>query len=165
MWDDQLTPAIRVKLAGQTFNKDTYASMFKQADETWEANGGVVATPIVAAVSAAPTTVSPDPQVAAVAARGGGRGRGRGGRGRGGGRGGNSNSSSSDSTSYNTNASSTPRNNKPHQKGPQHSDLPSDASWACAQHWKKGRAAPYCSDPHVCKWVNKTTPRPASTST
>ena len=137
--------------------------MFKQADETWEANGGTP-TPIIAAV-AAPTTTQ-DPQVAAIAARGGGRGRGRGGRGgRGGGRGGGSSSAppSSDSTSYNTNASSN--KNKPHQRGPQHADLPSDASWACAQHWKKGRAAPYCSDPHVCKWVNKTTPRTTTSTT
>ena len=163
MWDDQLTPAIRVKLAGQTFNKDTYTSMFKQADETWEANGGAVpTTPVVAAV-AAPS--NPDPQVAAISTRGGGaRGRGRGGRGRGGGRGANTTSSST--TTYNNNSSSSNTStNKPHQKGPQHADLPSEASWACAQHWRKGRAAPYCSDPHVCKWVNKTTPRSASTST
>ena len=164
MWDDQLTPAIRVKLAGQSFNKDTYASMFKQADETWEANGGVLpSVPVVAAV-ALPTTTT-DPQVAAMSTRGAARGRGRGARGGRGGRGANSSSATYNNNTNSSSTNNTPTSNKPHQKGPQHSDLPADASWACAQHWRKGRAAPYCSDPHVCKWVNKTTPRTPSTST
>ena len=50
---------------------------------------------------------------------------------------------------------------KPHQKGQKHPDLPANAPWACAQHWKKGKASPYCSDPLVCKWVNVVAPRTA----
>ena len=155
-WDAQLSAPIRTKLAGMSFTKDTYHEMFKVADSAFAANGGST-TPqpaVVAAVttSAQPSATEETPQVAA-ASRGSTRGRGRGGqRGRGRGRG---------SSSSNTPASSAPAGNgaKPHQKGPKHSDLPSSASWACAQHWKKGRSAPYCSDPTVCQWNQVYVPR------
>ena len=169
-WDAQLSPAIRTKLAGLEFNKDTYQNMFKLADQAYLANGGSMRPqPSVVAAIATPSSPSSneDPQVAAVS-RGGGRG-GRGGRGnrggRGRGRGGgastpqNNSSSATSTTSGNSNSGS-----KPHQKGPQHPDLPSSAGWACAQHWKKGRGAPYCSDPLVCEWVQIVAPRTTSSN-
>ena len=159
-WEAQLTPAIRTKISGQKFNKDTYTNLFKQADDVWLANGGGAATgpSVIAAVTNPSSFEGADgnPQVAAIR---GGRGRGRGGRngyqnrgGRGGSaRGGNNNTSSSSSTTSNEGQN---QNQKPHQKGPKHADLPKNASWACAQHWRKGRSAPYCSDPTVCQWNN-----------
>ena len=150
-----------------TFNKDTYQEMFKLADQAFLANGGVVTTP---AVVGAVTTAQPEEvgQVAAVAARGGGRGRGgrgRGGRGRGGGSSSNQSNPSSNQASQQTPASASSGNaNKPHQRGTKHPDLPSNAGWACAQHWKKGRQAPYCSDPLVCQWVRQVVARTPTTS-
>ena len=159
-WDAQLNSAIRTKLAGLEFNKDTYQEMFKLADQAFLANGGSARPQpsVVAAVtssSPAPTASDDNPQVAAVSrgGRGGRGGRGRGGRG-GRGRGGSAPPQNSSQSSPSSSSSS-----KPHQKGPQHPDLPSSASWACAQHWKKGRNAPYCSDPLVCKWVSVVAPR------
>ena len=172
-WRAQMTVPIKSGLAGKKFNKDTYADIFKEADEIWRANGGAssVQAAVVASVSApTPPSSTPSdvgaegatPQVAAFQASRG-RGNGRGGRGnrgngrgtRGGGRGSYNNTNNAQNTNQNQNNSNT----KPHQRGDKHRDLPADASWACAQHWKKGRQAPYCSDPHVCKWVNKTVPR------
>ena len=174
-WIEQMSPQIKTKLAGQKFTKDTYKEMFKLADDAWEANGGTPAQPAVIAAIAAPppvqvqTTSSEDaPQVAAFRQQQG-RGRGgRGGRGNRGGRGGNrgggnssysSSSSSSGSGGGAAGGSNQNANAKPHQKGPKHPDLPSSAGWACAQHWKKGRSAPYCSDPTVCQWNNVYVPR------
>ena len=172
-WHAQLSSAIKSRLAGMKFNKDTYAEMFKLADEVHQANGGNPSPSVVAAV--APSTAQQNaeptadtPQVAAFQ-RGGGRG-GRGNRGgRGGrGRGGNSNSGANSSTSsYNQNQNqgqnssnnNSNQNQKPHQRGQKHPDLPKNAGWACAQHWKKGKSAPYCSDPLVCQWVNVVAPR------
>ena len=175
-WESNLTPPIKTKIAGKRFNKDTYQELFKLADEAWLANGGVDRPPaVVAAVpppsqaaAVEPAVQGDAPQVAAVAPRGG-RG-GRGGRGqRGGNRGGrgsynnsnNSNRQNSNSNQNNQNNSNS-SDNKSHQKGPKHPDLPNKASWACAQHWKKGRGAPYCSDPLVCQWVNVVAPRTSS---
>lgn len=186
-WHAQLTVPIKSSLAGQSFNKDTYHAMFKLADEVWVANGGTAAAtpPVVAAVTATPpTTTTPPsdsssaPQIA-VAARGGrgnwrgyGRDRGdfRGGRGAPRGRGNSSSNYNQNNTNNQQNNnnqgqsqqnSGNASNNKPHQRGQKHSDLPRDASWACAQHWKKGCQAPYCSDPLVCQWVNVVAPRTA----
>ena len=161
-WDAQLSPAIRTKLAGMTFDKNTYQNMFKIADQAFLANGGHVATPaVVGAVSTPPQDETL--QVAAAATRGGARG--RGGRGRGGrGRGNNSSANSTASGSASASSGSSGTTSKPHQKGTKHSDLPSSAGWACAQHWKKGRQAPYCSDPLVCKWVNIVAPRTSSST-
>ena len=173
-WEAQLAPPIKTKLAGHKFNKDTYVNMFKLADEAWLANGGSTNAPaVVAAVAESPNPPTPDPQpqVAAFNARGGNRG-GRGGGfnrgnrgnqrgGRGSYRGGNNNNANrnqnQNSSTNNSNTSSS--TNKPHQKGPKHPDLPSSAGWACAQHWKKGRGAPYCSDPLVCEWNQVIAPR------
>ena len=165
-WEAQLSPPIKTALADLKFSKDTYQAMFKLADKAWAANGGETRTPaVVAAVNAeASTTTSTDePSVAAFSARGRGARGGRGGRGnrgnRGGGRGGqnnsttynNNNSSNQNASNSSSNASST-NQNKSHQRGPKHPDLPASAKWACAQHWKKGRGAAYCSDPLVCEW-------------
>ena len=169
MWDAQLTVPIRSKLAGRSFTKDTYKEMFKDADETWIANGGSeVQTPTVVGATAevsASSSSSPAAagQVAAVQSRGG-RGnqssfRGRGGRGnrgnRGGGRGGyNQNQNQSQNSNSNNHNNS---DNKPHQRGPKASpDVPSNA---CSQHWKAGKAANYCSDPLVCDWARFIAPR------
>ena len=162
-WVAQLTPAIKSQLAGKKFNKDTYKDLFIRADEVWVANGGSPAPPTVIAAVAQPSTVvqpsvqEDQPQVSAI--QRGGRGRGNRGRGnRGGGRGtgrGAYNSNSNQSNQSNSNSPSS----KPHQKGPKHPDLPSNAAWACAQHWKKGRSAPYCSDPTVCQWNQVYVPR------
>ena len=163
-WDSQLTVPIRTALAGQPFNKDTYQALFKLADQVFIANGGKAVQPaVVAAVTSSnaqstPTPSDDNPQVAAV---GRGAPRGRGGRGRGGRGRGNSNSYNQNNQNQGQNSSNqTSTNNKPHQKGPKHPDLPSSAGWACAQHWKKGRGAPYCSDPLICKWVSIVAPRP-----
>ena len=167
-----MTPPIKLKLAGQKFTAATYQALFKLADEAWLANGGSVNTPaVVAAIEESPSNAAHPPttshaQVGAINQRGQGRGRGRGGRnnrgGRGGGRGANN-------SSYNNNQNqgqNQDTSSKSHQKGPKHPDLPSSASWACAQHWKKGRGAPYCSDPLVCQWVRIVAPRqPSSTNT
>ena len=164
-WDNNLTVPIKTALAGQSFNKDTYQALFKLADQVFIANGGAVASAVPAVVGAVatpntpvttPQTSNDNPQVAAV--RGGGRGRGqRGGRG-GRGRGGNRGASNSQNQPANNNSSSN-SSNKPHQKGDKHPDLPARADWACAQHWRKGRGAPYCSDPLVCQWVSVVAPR------
>ena len=162
-WDAQLTPEIKSNLAGMSFNKDTYQAMFKKADQVYQANGGATSRPAVVAAVSQPSPSTPvvqddavQPQVAAVT-RGGARGRGnRGGRGRG--RGNGRGSYNGNQNGSNQNQSSS---NKPHQKGPKHADLPSNASWACAQHWRKGRQAPYCSDPLVCQWVSIVAPRTA----
>ena len=176
-WEAELAPPIKTKLAGHKFNKDTYVNMFKLADEAWLANGGTTNPPaVVAAVSETPSSSnSPtaEPQVAAFSARRGnrgGRGSGRGGfrgnqrGGRGSYRGGNNSNNrnqnqNSSSTSTNSGTDQQNSGNKPHQKGPKHPDLPSSASWACAQHWKKGRGAPYCSDPLTCQWNQVIAPR------
>ena len=168
-WDAQLSPPIRTKLAGMSFNKDTYQEMFKLADQAYLANGGSAASnpPVIGAVSVPasnPDDSSQAPQVSAVSGGRGGRGAGRGGRGgrgRGGGNRGGAASTPSQNSSSNT---SNNQGQKPHQRGPKHADLPAKASWACAQHWKKGRQAPYCSDPLICQWVNVVAPRPVSTS-
>ena len=172
-WEDQMSPPIKSALAGQQFNKDTYQAIFKLADQVWLANGGAAQPAVVAAITQ-PSTTNPQDELPQVAAVTRGRGRGgnpRGGRGRG--RGGgqnrgayNNNNTSNQNTSgsgQNQNASSNPSSSstKPHQKGQKHADLPSNASWACAQHWKRGRGAPYCSDPLVCQWVNIVAPRTA----
>ena len=170
MWEAHLSAPIKTALAGQSFTAATYQQLFKLADDAWMANGGAAQPAIVAAVTvstpSADASAESTPQIAAFSNRGG-RGRGaRGGRGnRGGGRGrGNSNSSTYNNTnSSNSSAGSASTTNsantKPHQKGPKHPDLPSSAGWACAQHWKKGRGAPYCSDPLVCQWNQVIAPR------
>ena len=169
-WNEQMPSSIRTKLAGRKFNKDTYQELFKLADETFIANGGQSRPPavIVAVAAASAEAQSEDPPQVAAVQRGGGRG-GRGNRGAGarGGRGGQSNRGQNRNTYNNNNSNSNQgtqnqhqnqhqnsSNQKPHQKGQKHPDLPSNASWACAQHWKKGRGAPYCSDPTVCQWNN-----------
>ena len=162
MWEEQLSAPIKSHLAGLTFNKDTYKNIFKKADEVWLANGGAVRPPAVVAAVAQPSSASSEqadvPQVAAV--RGGGRGRGRGNRGNRGGRGGGRGGQSGQSyNNQNQSQDQTPPNAKPHQRGPKHPDLPASAGWACAQHWKKGRQAPYCSDPLVCQWVRQVVAR------
>ena len=169
-WEDQMSPAIKSHLAGLTFTKDTYKEIFKKADEVWVANGGVINPPrppaVVAAVAAPADQPSlaqagDNPQVAAIRGRGRGRGRGANrGANRGSGRGGGSYNQNNQGQSQQT--SSNNSNNKPHQKGPKHPDLPASAGWACAQHWKKGRQAPYCSDPLVCQWVRHVVPRDQS---
>lgn len=174
IWVSQLGPSIKSHLAGLKFNKDTYQELFKKADEVFHANGGARAPVVVAAVatpppsssnaaSVAPSTSTDTPQVAAFQ-RGGGRGRGGRGRGRGG-RGGSTNQNNTNNNN-NSNRQENSSNNtsqvqgqKAHQRGQKHPDLPSSAGWACAQHWKKGRGAPYCSDPLVCQWVNVVAPR------
>ena len=163
-WHAQLSGPIKSKIAGQKFNKDTYKDLFKQADEVHNANGGSAPAVVAALQSSTPQTSSETPQIAAVSTRGRGGGRGgRGGRG-GGNRGGGQSNQNSQTNSTNTSNQSQSNNRKPHQKGPQHADLPANAWWACAQHWKKGSGAPYCSDPHVCKWVNKCAPRTPSSN-
>ena len=180
-WMAQLGPAIKSHLAGLKFNKDTYLDLFKKADEVFNANGGAASPAVVAAVSTPSSSNSssaaqaqspadePTPQVAAFQ-RGGGRG-GRGNRGNRGGRGGrggstynqNNNSGQNNNQNQNrqnnTNSSGSNSNQKPHQRGQKHPDLPSNAGWACAHHWKKGRSAAYCSDPLTCQWVNVIAPR------
>ena len=160
-WEAQQSPPVKSALAGLIFNQTTYKDIFKKADQVFLANGGSAQPAVVAAVAApAPPSTQPQddsPQVAAVRGgrgRGSGPSRGRGGRGRG--RGSNTNSSNA---ATNTSSSTNQNTSKPHQKGPKHADLPSNASWACAQHWRKGRGAPYCSDPLVCQWVSVVAPR------
>ena len=163
-WEAQLSAPIKTALAGQKFSATTYQAIFKLADEAWRANTPSSTPAVVAAIEGPsnPPTTPAEQQVAAVTrGRGGGRGaRGnRGGRGQNrGGRGGNS------GTNNNTPSNSSSSNNKSHQKGPKHPDLPAVASWACAQHWKKGRGAPYCSDPLVCEWVQIVAPRTTSST-
>ena len=164
-WEAQLSAPIKTALSGQKFSATTYQDMFKHADDAWRANTPSSTPAVVAAVEGPsnPPTSPTEQQVAAVTQRGGrgyrgGRGGQRGGRGQNrGGRGGNSGGG-------NNNSSTTSSNNKSHQRGPKHSDLPAVASWACAQHWKKGRGAPYCSDPLVCEWVQIVAPRTTSTT-
>ena len=165
-----MSPPIKTALAGETFNKDTYTAIFKLADQVWLANGGAAQPAVVAAVAQAPSAstsaTAEDPSQVSAIGRGRGRGNsrgGRGGRGRGNQyRGGyNNNNSSNQSSSPNQSSASSDSSNKPHQRGQKHADLPSNAAWACAQHWKKGRGAPYCSDPLVCQWVNVIAPRTA----
>ena len=166
-WEAQLSPAIKTKIAGQPFNKDTYTDLFKQADEAYLANGGgQPQPPVIGAVKSTPQTssssTSDTPQVSAT--NRGGRGGGRGGRGnrgnRGGGRGGNSqnqNLQNQNQSSSNTNNQGQNKNQKPHQRGQKASpDVPDNA---CSQHWKAGRNATYCSDPLVCSWVHIIAPR------
>ena len=155
-WEAQLSAPIKTVLSGKQFNAATYTDLFKLADEAWLANGGATSTPaVIAAVSETPTPTT-TPEVAAVSQRGAGRGRGgRGQSNRARGRGANSASNRNTSRP----APSTQNDSKPHQKGTKHPDLPASASWACAQHWRKGRSAPYCSDPLVCQWVNVVAPR------
>ena len=161
-WEAQLSAPIKTVLTGQKFTAQTYQELFKLADGAWLANGGQTSAPaVVAAVSSAPADSIPPtvdaPQVAAVNQRGRGRGRGQN-RGRGRGRG-NTYNSRGNTSSVNTSNNNTTSSTKPHQKGPKHPDLPAVAGWACAQHWKKGRGAPYCSDPLVCEWVQIVAPR------
>ena len=168
MWDAQLTVPIRSKLAGRRFTKDTYKEMFKDADETWIANGGSeLQTPTVVAATAEVSSASsstPSNQVSAVQSRGGRGGsqsfnRGRGGRGNRGFRGGRGgyNQNQNQSQSNQSNSQQNNSDNKPHQKGPKASpDVPSNA---CSQHWKAGKAANYCSDPLVCDWARFIAPR------
>ena len=152
-WEAQLSAPIKTKLAGKSFSASTYEELFKLADEAWLANGGSTSIPaVVAAVTEpvpSPPPSDPTPAVSAVA-----RGRGRGQRGRG-----TTSNRGRGRGTYNNRNSQATTTNKPHQKGPKHSDLPAVAGWACAQHWKKGRGAPYCSDPLVCEWVQIVAPR------
>ena len=160
-WEAQLTPPIKTKIAGKKFDATTYKALFVEADEAWRANGGATSTPaIVAAVTATPTEIptTDTQQVAAIS-----RGRGRGARGNRGGRGQTRGSQPARGGRQN-NQTSNSSTTKPHQKGPKHSDLPASASWACAQHWKRGRGAPYCSDPLVCEWNQVIAPRAPSTT-
>ena len=154
-----MTPQIKVALASKPFTKDTYADLFKHADEVWLKNGGETSAPatVVAAMTSS-TSSSGDQQVSAVN-RGRGRGqqgpsnRGRGARGRG-------SRGSYNSGNPNRNqpsSSNAATNQKAHQKGPKAApDVPDNA---CARHWKEGRNATYCSDPLVCDWVKIIAPR------
>ena len=175
-WEAQLGPPVKTALADMKFDATTYQSMFKLADKAWLANGGETRTPAVVAAVKENSSSATDatPQVAAFnRGRGGRGGRGSRGGGRGnarGGRGGQNNTYNNNNTNQNQSSSTNQNqgsstNQKPHQKGPKHSDLPASASWACAQHWKKGRGAPYCSDPLVCEWSQVVAPRAPSTST
>ena len=172
-WEAQMPPAIKCRIAGMKFNKDTYQEIFKLADETWIANGGsTTKTPAVVGAtkvnSASDSSSSSSaPQVSATS-RGGGRGGGRGNfrgnqrGGRGGGRGGsapggNNNNSRQNQSSNSSNSNQTQQGPKAHQRGPKASpDVPADA---CARHWKEGRNATYCSDPLVCSWSHIIVPR------
>ena len=168
-----MPPAIKCRIAGMKFNKDTYQEIFKLADETWIANGGSASMPaVVGATKVNPTpdssssAPSTTPQVAATS-RGGGRGGGRGNfrgnqrGGRGGGRGsasgGNNNNTRQNQNSNSSTNTNTQQGPKAHQRGPKASpDVPADA---CARHWKEGRNATYCSDPLVCSWSHIIVPR------
>ena len=100
-----MTPEIRTKLAGQIFDKNTYKTIFKLADEVWEVNGGASAAVVAAAKLVTAPINAPSPaqdgdaaQISALQ-----RGRGRGGRGyRGGrGRGGNNRGAYNQNQNYN----------------------------------------------------------------
>ena len=179
LWRRQLPESVCAGIAHLTIDHNNFKTVCELADKifaTSKPRASVAAFQVAAvrAPVAAPAEPSslldetqpglpyPVPEVAAVRGRGGGRG-GRGGRG-GGNRGGGQSNQNSQTNSTNTNNQSQSNNRKPHQKGPQHADLPANAWWACAQHWKKGSGAPYCSDPHVCKWVNKCAPRTPSSN-
>ena len=165
-WSAQLSAPILSGLANLKFNQDTYADIFKLADELWRRNGGTEAPShaVVAAASAQDDSQSAAPQASAVR---GGRGsfRGNNNRGNRGGRGSNRGGNRGGRGSYNNNSnrdqndSSSSSNPKPHQKGPRNSpDVPDDA---CSRHWKDGKAATYCSDPLNCSWKNFIAPRKA----
>ena len=164
-WENQMTQPIKNKIAGLSFNAQTYTNIFKLADEVWRSNGGANSAPAVVAAASAvenstPTSSSSSdtPQVAAVT-RGRGGNRGRGNRGGRGGRGSYNGNNSNQNRPQSNQTSSQSGGSKPHQKGPKHSpDVPDNA---CARHWREGRNATYCSDPLVCGWVHIIAPRKA----
>ena len=164
-----MTSAIKNKIAGQKFDKNTYKDIFKQADDVFAANGGVSSSsPAVVAATSVSSASTPDtsassssstPQVSAVRGQSnrGGRGQYRG-RGNRGGRGTYNNSNNrQNQNNQNQQNQTQQQGQKPHQRGPKASpDVPDDA---CARHWKEGRSATYCSDPLVCSWVKNVVPR------
>ena len=131
--------------------------MFIEADEVWQANGGVTSPEpaVVAAVKPQlqqqPQEPQSTPQVAAATFRGRGRGRGRGsnrgnqnqGGGRGGRGGGRAPPTSSDKPQWNP--------------ATRHADSPPVG--VCSEHWRSGSQAKWCYSPLDCPWVNKIVPR------
>ena len=144
LWSIQLPVNIRAHISNSPFTKDSYKTVFQEADQVYLSSAQVN----VAAVAAMDETLPAfseqnQPQVAAIGKpnRGSGRGGGRGNRGgqrggRGGGRGGK------------------PQNQS---RGPRHSSNPPDS--CCDRHYRHGEGAWFCLAPSTCPWANKVTPK------
>ena len=161
----QLPTAVRNKIAGEPFTKDTYQEVFDIADDVFESNqpDSQGASTVAAVASASEGAVGGD--VSAI--RGGfpGRGRGqfrggrRGGRGNRGGQN-RGNQSNNSGTSGGGNQSQTQNQSQPQgqsqgqprNKGPRHPDAPPPQ--VCQSHWSFGKTATFCRKPLSCPWVN-----------
>ena len=187
LWKKHLPVQVRAAIAGQTFDNETFDAVCELADQVFEtcrpAGVSIAAASLdetqpaipyaTAAINGDQPVFSVNGQnipvqqvVAALGGFRGGRGRGsRGGyRGSGNSRG-NQNNSNRGGRGNGGGGQSGGQSQGQGQgqgrgrRGPRHPDQPPHE--ACSMHWKHGKSSYFCSDPHVCPWVNKTIPRPA----
>ena len=155
-WHKNLPQACKIGLADKEFNATTYKNLFDQADQIWEANGGIV-TP--AAEPTAVASVTQDSTVSAVTNSARGRGNNRNNRGRGANRGNRGNGRGGRGNAANANTNSTTNANPTTfvNNGPRSPDLPPPS--CCSEHWKRGNSATFCFSPLDCPWKDRIVPR------
>ena len=169
IWKRQLPGNVRAGIASTPFNKDTFDTVVKLADDIFSVNRPTASVAAMVGSGSQQGQASPSvnldetlpglnyPVVQEVNAirgnRGGNRGgRGRGGRGNRGGRGGRGGGSQQQSSG----ASAPPSRHS----GTKHPDLPAGEWQGCSMHFKFGRSSYFCAEPATCPWKNVFTPRP-----
>ena len=147
----QLPTAVRNRLAGEVFTKDTYKAVLILADQVYQSNQpdahGAASVSSVQSSSSGPVQASGE--ISAI--RGGNRGgRGRGARGNRGGRG--RGGTQSGQSTQNSNQNSGAKKNK----GTKHPDNPPDS--VCQSHFSFGKSALFCRRPLSCPWKDFIAP-------
>ena len=184
LWKKHLPVQVRAAIAGQIFDNETFDQVCELADQVFETcrpAGVSIAAATINMDETQPAipyaTFNPEQQqvlsvngqnvpvqqvIAALGGFRGGRGNNRGSRGgnRGsrGGRG-NQNGGNQGGAGRGRGGGQPQGQGGQGRRGPRHPDQPPQE--ACSMHWKHGKSSYFCSDPHVCPWVNKTIPRPA----
>ena len=168
IWTMKLPSNIYAHICDRAFNKDTYKSVFEDADKVFLSNKSVNVAAIAATANSGDNldeTVSAftpqnQPQVAAMGrGRGGGanRGGGRGNRGnRGGNRGGQRGGGQGGSQGGNQGGSQQQNGgggNRGQGRGPRHSSNPPES--VCDRHYRHGPEAWWCVKPLTCPWKDK----------
>ena len=144
LWSIQLPISVRTHISQKEFTKDTYKSVFQDADKVFLASKQVAVSAIQVAAASLDETLpafseqnQPAPEIAALAKKAKGSG---GGGNNGGG-----------------------KKNKPPKKsnrGQKHSSVPEDqADKMCDRHFRHGAGAWYCLTPSSCPWKNKCSPK------
>ena len=171
IWTMKLPSNIYAHICDRAFNKDTYKSVFEDADKVFLSNKSVNVAAMAASNAAAEDLDSTlpafsaqnQPQVAALGrGRGGGANRGgrgfRGGRGnrggqRGGGQGGGGQGNGQQQ--QNSGGGGNRSQGQGRDRGPRHSSNPPES--VCDRHYRHGPEAWWCVQPLTCPWKDKVT--------